>query len=325
MKRIKWGVIGTAGIAKGCTIPGMCEADNCELYAIAGRDINKAEQFKDEFGFEKAYGSYEDLLSDASVEAVYIPLPNDMHYEWIMKAIEHGKNVLCEKPLAPTAKEVEELFQAAEKAGVLLTEAFAYQHSPYIQALSDEIESGTIGKVSYIESAFLTSDYDKTNIRMNKSNFGGATYDLGCYCTSMFTRLIDSDFKEVRAVADFNEDGVDKFNNAYIKYENGVLASMSCGMIFETEMSMRADRLWIHGDQGDIRSYVEYNQAGSLEYSVVKNGVETVKTVDSKQNYRLEVEKFGRVIADGEKPVVTADFSIRNAKLLDAILKEIDY
>ena len=104
---VKWGVLGTANIAKGCTIPGMKAVPCCELYAIAGRNPDKAESFKKEYGFCKAYGSYEELLSDPLVEAVYIPLPNTLHYEWARKALEHGKHVLCEKPLTPTAAEAE--------------------------------------------------------------------------------------------------------------------------------------------------------------------------------------------------------------------------
>ena len=105
MYKIKWGVLGTAGIAKGHTIPGMQQAENCELTAIAGRSIEKAQQFKELFGFEKAYGSYEELLQDSEIQAVYIPLPNEMHYEWTIKALKAKKHVLCEKPLAPTVKE----------------------------------------------------------------------------------------------------------------------------------------------------------------------------------------------------------------------------
>ena len=156
MKKIKWGVIGTAGIARSCTIPGMIQAYNCELYAIAGRSIDKAEQFKEKFGFEKAYGSYKELLDDPEVEAVYIALPNTLHYEWAVKAMKSGKHVLCEKPLAPCEKQVKELFDTAKENHVYLMEAFAYQHSPYITAIKKEIEDGTIGEVCYIDTAFIT-------------------------------------------------------------------------------------------------------------------------------------------------------------------------
>ena len=119
-KNVKWGVLGTAGIAAGCTIPGMKKADGCELYAIAGRSIEKANAFKEKFGFEKAYEGYDALLSDPEVEAVYIPLPNHLHVPWVLAALEKGKHVLCEKPIAPNAAETKMLFDTAEKQGVYL-------------------------------------------------------------------------------------------------------------------------------------------------------------------------------------------------------------
>ena len=115
MRKIKWGVMGTAFICERSTFPGMLQAENCEMYAIAGRNMEKAERFKETYGFQKAYGSYEKLLADPKVEAVYIPLPNTMHYEWTIRALKSGKHVLCEKPLAPTEAQAEEMFKAAEE------------------------------------------------------------------------------------------------------------------------------------------------------------------------------------------------------------------
>ena len=131
MEKVRWGVIGTAGIARGETIPGMLLAENCELYAVAGRSLEKAKSFRDAFGFRKAYGSYDELLADPAVEAVYIPLPNDLHCEWSIRALQAGKHVLCEKPLAVSEEQAKRMFEAAEKNGVYLMEAFAYLHSPF--------------------------------------------------------------------------------------------------------------------------------------------------------------------------------------------------
>lgn len=325
MKKIKWGVLGTAGIARGCTIPGMQLADNCELYAVAGRSIDKANSFKDDFGFTKAYGDYESLLSDPEVEAVYIPLPNELHYEWVMKAIHAGKNVLCEKPLAPTVEQVKEMHDEAKKCGVILMEAFAYLHSPYIAALKEEVDNGTIGKIKYIESAFITSDYDISNIRMRKETYGGCTYDLGCYCTSMILWLLGKLPNKVTAMAEFSPEKIDKFVSVLMNFDDDVRAAFNAGMIFETDMGRRQDRLYIHGDKGCIRSDVEYNQAGELSYTIYKDGEKIVKTVNAPQNYSLEVMQLGRCITDGEKQHVTAEFSVMDAQLLDEILKTIGY
>ena len=147
MERVKWGVMGTAFICRRSTLPGMLQAENCELYAIAGRSREKAEQFRKEYGFAVCYDSYDELLDDPAVQAVYIPLPNTMHYEWTIKALKKGKHVLCEKPLAPTAEQAAQMFRTAHENGVFLMEAFAYQHSPYIAAIRQEIEDGTIGEL----------------------------------------------------------------------------------------------------------------------------------------------------------------------------------
>lgn len=157
-RKVKWGVLGTADIARRCTIPAMQKAENCYLYGIAGRSKEKAEQFQEQFGFEKAFGSLEAMLEDEMVEAVYIPLPNTMHKEWVIKAAKHGKHVLCEKPLAGTEADVKEMIEACEKNGVLFMEAFAYLHSPLIRSVKETIHSGAIGELSFMESILLHPD-----------------------------------------------------------------------------------------------------------------------------------------------------------------------
>lgn len=323
--KVRWGVLGTADIAKGCTIPGMKQANNCELYAIAGRSIEKANSFKEEFGFEKAYGSYDELLSDETITAVYIPLPNHLHYEWIVKAIKAGKHVLCEKPLTPTAKQAEELYALAKENNVLLMEAFAYLHSPYVKALSEEVKNNTIGKIKYVETAFITSDYNMSNIRMQKETYGGGIYDLGCYCTTMIQTILGKEPETVKAIAEMSDENIDKCAMVLMKYDGDVRATFNCGMIFETEMSRRFDRLYIHGEKGYIKSDVEYNQEGQLSYRVCVDGVETVKSVTAASNYCLEVEQFGRCILNGEKPHVSDEFTIKNIRTLERILEEVGY
>lgn len=322
---IKWGVLGTASIARGCTIPGMKKAENCELTAIAGRSIEKAEAFKAEFGFEKAYGSYDALLEDPEIQAVYIPLPNDLHYEWCMKAIKAGKNVLCEKPLAPSKKEAEELFAAAKEAGVTLMEAFAYLHTPYIEALREEIASGTIGEVRYIESAFLVQSCDPKDIRMHRETYGGAMYDLGCYCVSFMVWLLGEIPAKAQGLGEFSEENIDLFSSAYFNFPSGARGSLNCGMVFGTENNSRWDRHYIHGSKGNIISYTEYNQEGDLSYTIIKDGKSETKTIHSKHNYQLEVEQLGRCITDGETPHVSPEFSIMNAEAMDMALKAIGY
>ena len=324
MRKINWGVLGTAGIAKGQTIPGMLLAENCTLYAIAGRSMEKAEQFKAQFGFEKAYDSYEALLADPAVEAVYIPLPNHLHYEWVIKAAKAGKHILCEKPLAPTAAQAAEMQAAAKENGVLLMEAFAYLHSPLIAALKKELYSGVIGEVRYLENAFVTSDYDISNIRMRKETLGGSLYDLGCYCISQSIWLLGEP-ERVSAAADFSGEGVDRLTTGFLTYPDGVRAAFICGMLLATEQDRRIDRLQIHGTKGVLRTDAEFNQTGRLSYQIVTDDQVITRYVDTPQNYSLEVAQLGRCIASGEQPHVSSDFTLAVARTLDKALAAIGY
>lgn len=325
MRKIKWGVLGTAGIAKGCTIPGMVQAENCELYAIAGRSMEKAEKYKAEFGFRKVYDNYESLLNDADIEAVYIPLPNELHYEWTIKALNAKKHVLCEKPLAPTVKQAKEMIRVAEENGVVLMEAFAYLHSPIIQAVKSEIESGVIGDILYMESAFITSDYDISNIRMRKETFGGCTYDLGCYNISQILWMLGEEPTSVQAVAEFSDQNIDTFTTGLLGFDGNKRACFQCGMVLATDEDKRIDRFQIHGTKGSIKSEVEFNQAGELSYTITAGDETVTKNVACPHNYKLEVEQLGRCILNGEKPHVSNEFTLKVASVLGKVLKVIGY
>lgn len=321
---VKWGVLGTAGIAKGCTLPGMQLAQNCELYAIAGRNPDKVKAYQEEFHFEKSYIGYESLLSDPSVKAIYVPLPNSLHKEWVIKALNAGKHVLCEKPLALDSSEVKEMFDAAKKNNVFLMEAYAYLHTPYIAALKKSVKEGTIGEIDYLETAFLTSGYTD-NIRVRRNTGGGALYDLGCYCTTMILSLVDSEPEYAKAIAEFNAENVDIFSTALLKFKNGVRASFQVGMMLGMGGNERHDHLYIHGSKGSISSAVQYNEAGSLSFSIKTGNTETIHTLDVRQNYCLEVEQLGRCIENGEKPFITEEFSKKNAKVMQELLESIGY
>lgn len=324
MRKIRWGVLGTANIARGCTIPGMLLAENCELTAIAGRSLEKAERFREEFGFERAYGDYEALLADPEVEAVYIPLPNTLHCEWVVRAAKAGKHILCEKPLAPSAAQAAQMQAAARENGVWLMEAFAYLHSPLMAAIRDELSRGAIGQVRYLENAFVTSDYDMSNIRMRRETLGGSVYDLGCYCVSQAVWLLGEP-EGVRAVADFSQAGVDRLATGWLSYPGGVRAAFTCGMALATGQSRRLDRLQICGTEGVLRTGAEFNQAGRLSYQVIKGDSMITRYVDVPHNYALEVEQLGRCIAGGETPHVSAGFTLATARTLDRVLAEIGY
>ena len=322
MRKIKWGVLGTADIARGQTIPGMQLAENCELYAIAGRSMEKAEQFRREFGFRKAYEGYEALLRDPEVEAVYVPLPNSLHAEWSIRAMEAGKHVLCEKPLAPTEAEAARMFRAARENHVFLMEAFAYLHNPAVDAIKAELDAGVIGEIRYIDSAFIAGKRPDTDIRLRKETYGGALYDLGCYPVSMILWMTGAEPDTVKGATRFSDKGVDLETSAILHFDGGITAGADCGMIPEIG---RLDRFHVLGTRGEIHSPVYFNQPGEIAYGIVRDGKTETKTVFAKNNYQLEVEQLGRCIADKEKPRVAEEFSLRCARTIDRILEEIGY
>lgn len=324
MAKIRWGVLGTANIARGCTIPGMKLAEDCELYAIAGRSLEKAEKFKQEFGFQKAYGSYEELIADSEVQAVYIPLPNNLHLKWVKEALNAGKHVICEKPLALNAAEAKEMYDTAEKNGVYLMEAYAYLHSPYVESLKKDVSEGIIGDIDYIETAFITQGY-KEDFRLHKELGGGAMYDLGCYCTTMILSLVDSEPEFLKADAEFTDLGVDALTTGIIRFQNGVRAAFNVGMVLGENTNSRYDRLYIHGSKGSIRSEVEYNQQGEAGYRIFTPGGLIERKISIPQNYSLEIEQMCRCINAEATPHVTPEFSVKNAELIDRVLKEIGY
>lgn len=327
MRKIKWGVMGTAYIFERDTARGMELAENCELTAIAGRSVEKAKEFQKRYGFKRAYGNYEEFLNDPEVEAVYIPLPNTMHYEWTIRALHHGKHVLCEKPLAPSAEEAKEMFQVAKENNVFLMEAFAYQHSPYNKEIKEVIDSGEIGELRYIEAALITSDYDHSNIRMRKETLGGCMYDLGVYAASFVQRMTGKEPGRIDAVSSFSEEKIDTFTTAVFEYESGMKAHIDCGMVLETEKNCSLDRFQIHGSKGSLVSVdFGFNAPGTLSYRIrTYDGRDELRRVEVPNNYCLEVEQFGRCICGEEAPYVTEKFSTDLADTVDQILNKTGY
>ena len=329
IRPVKWGVLGTAGIAAGCTIPGMQQAENCVLYAIAGRSMEKAEAFKARFGFQKAYQGYDALLADPEVEAVYIPLPNDLHCEWAVRAMNAKKHVLCEKPIAMNETELRRMLQAAKENGVILMEAFAYLHSPFIGRLKQVIADGEIGEIDYIDTAFLTQDYS-ADFRLHKESGGGGIYDVGCYCTSLILSLIGAPVTDVSADAELDSTGVDHFAAVRLGFANGARATFHAGMMLGTDTCDRYDRLYIHGSKGYIRSAYEYNGEGALSFDITvkdEHGERHTRTetVTAGSNYALEIAQMSAAIRGQETPHISGDFSLRNMRLLDRILTAAGY
>lgn len=325
---VKWGVLGTAAILNRSTAAAMQAAENCELYAIAGRNPQKVRDFQEKFGFKVAYDSFDELLADPEVQAVYVPLPNAMHCEWTVKALNAGKHVLCEKPLATSATEAEAMFAAAKANGVRLMEAFAYQHSPYMAALCDEIASGAIGDLMYVEAGLVTSDSDVSDPRMRKETGGGAFLDLGAYPASFIQRIMGKEPVKVNAMATFTDQGVDYHTQAYMEYADGSKSNLVCGMDLVRDPWTAIDHFKIYGTKGSIEPVrFAFNAQGPLVYKIrtFDGSLKEKRVVEAPNNYVLEIEQLGRVILDGEEPLVSEEFSMSNARTMERILQAIGY
>lgn len=324
---VKWGVLGTADILADQLAAGMQQAEKCEMYAIAGRNPEKTRDFKERFGFEVAYDSFDELLADPQVQVVYIPLPNAMHREWTVKALNAGKHVLCEKPMAATVEEAQAMFAAAHANNVVLMEAFAYQHGPYLQAIRDELDAGAIGDIRYMEAALVTSDYPAGNIRLRRETLGGSIYDVGAYCASIILRLLGREPRDIHATALFSEAGVDLYTTAIMDYEGGIRASIDCGLVLETTPFTSINRFQIHGTKGSIQSgRFAFNLPGVLTYKVrTHDGRKETVAIEMPNNYLLEVEQMCRCVEEGEAPFVTEEFTIANTRTLERLAQAVGY
>lgn len=318
-KKIKWGIISCAGIAEGSTIPGLLEADNAQLYAISGRTEAKLTKFKEKFNPVKVYDTYEALLDDPEVEAIYLPLPNGLHCEWAIKAAEKKKHVLCEKPLAVNVEEVKKMQKAADDNGVLLMEAFASRHNPVLHTVKKMIEDGDIGQLKYIETHFTFVLGDQGNVRLNKAIGGGATFDIGAYTIGTIRELVGREPISVQAVGDIDPaSGVDMTSCVLMDFGQGVMATSYCS--FST---YGWSGYTVTGDKGRIVVPVDYNDKGELSIKVYRDDKEESRIITAPNNYRLEIEQFGRCILEGEQPLVTYEDSIGNVAVTDQVLAQI--
>lgn len=317
---INWGVLGCAGIAETSVIPGILSADNARLYAVSSRGAgSKLKDFMNKFNPVKAYTSYEEVLEDPLIDAVYIPLPNSLHYEWTLKAAEMKKHILCEKPLGISADEVKAMHEAASSNGVLLMEAFAYRQSPLTKKVKELVEEGTVGRLKFIDSHFCFNQMNKADIRFDKNLAGGATFDVGCYNLNVVRYITGSEPVAVYAAGEIGEkSGVDESSCIMLEFDGGVKA-----ISYSSLVSAFRSEYTIVGEDGVIHVPAVFNQSGDIKIIIKKNNNTDEILINCPHNYMLEVEQFGRCILKGEKPLITYEDSYNNARLIDRALEQI--
>lgn len=324
-KTVRWGVLGCSGIGKSRTIPGLLACENAELYAIAGRNEEKLKVYAEPFAPKKLYTDYQALLDDENVDAVYLPLPNGIHMEWVKKAAAAGKHILCEKPMALTEEQVREMFAAAKEHGVLLEEAYAYRHAQLVQKVKEIVDSGAIGRIRYLESKHSTFDTNRSGIRYQKGNGGGAVYDVTCYNVSMASYLFGKDPEDMSVYCGFDkETGVDVSDAVMLRYEEGVTAMLYAGLD-----AYRRGCYSILGETGRIDVDHKFNSSGVCHIRVSTGarpqGAEYVDettteyTIWVDDNYKKEIELFSDAVLNGSALTVSEEESLRTARVCDAI------
>jgi len=313
MEPVRWGILSTADINR-LVIPPAQASPEVELVGVASRSQAAADAYAKEWGIPRAYGSYEDLLADEEIEAVYISLPNHLHIEWSIRSLEAGKHVLCEKPFSRHPEEVEAAFDVAERTGLLLSEAFMWRHNPQAQLLAALVVEGAVGDVRLVHATFSYSLYDVDNIRLRTDADGGALMDVGCYCVSG-SRLIGGEPESAFGEAWFGSSGTDWVFAGTLRFPGDVIAQFDCG----TALPNR-DLLEVIGSEGSLflddpwharKPVIELHRGGDVERR-------ELPVIDS---YGIELENMSEAIRGEAELLLGRADAVGQARTIAALFE----
>jgi predicted dehydrogenase len=308
---VKWGIVSTADINRK-VIPGAKESPKVDLLGVASRDAARAQAYAAEWEIPRSYGSYEELLADPDIEAVYISLPNTMHVEWSIKSLEAGKHVLCEKPFTRHPEQVVEAFDVADRTGLHLSEAFMWRHNPQTKRLQQLVTDGAIGELRLIRSAFGYSLYDESNIRLRPDVEGGALMDVGCYNVSG-SRLLGGEPERVWGEAWYGPSGTDWVFTGTMRFPGDVIAIFDCG----TALAGR-DELEAVGSEGSLFLDDPWHCNEPVIEVRRDDGVERIE-LDREDSYRLELENVSDAIRGEGSLLLGRDDALGQARALEAL------
>lgn len=321
--KVRWGVLGVANIAVKKVIPAMQKGARSEVTAIASRNLTRAQEAAKSLNLAKAYGSYEELLADAEVDAIYNPLPNHLHLPWSIKAAEAGKHVLCEKPIAMSARETLTLIEARNKTGVKIGEAFMVRTHPEWLRAREIVGSGAIGELRAIMSAFSYFNRDPKNVRNVLQYGGGGVMDIGCYPITISRFLFEREPARVVSLIDRDaETGIDRLSSALLDYAPGQ-AVFTCS----TQM-VPYQRMQIFGTKGRIEIEIPYNIPPDRPSRIfIDDGSElggrSARTEEfpTADQYTIQGDEFSRAIQEGGEVPVPLENALANMRVIDAVLR----
>jgi predicted dehydrogenase len=318
-RTLRWGVLGVAKILNRFR-PAFAASTTVTRRAIASRSLEKAQAAARDFGFEIAYGGYEELLADPQVDAVYIPLPNSMHAEWTIKAAEHGKHVLCEKPLCTTAAEAADVVAYCRAQGVRILEGFMWRHHPRTQRIRQQIEDGLIGEVRRVSGTltFLMDPVNPANIRLRPELAGGSLLDVGCYPISGIRCAFGEEPERVFATSR-QAHGVDIEVSGLFMFRDGRSASFDCGFTLPY-------RAWLEvvGTKGTIRVPRMWAPHARATWAFEVNGEAVVEhVVEGEDQIVRMLDEFAAAVSEGRDPRPGPDDAVKNMRVLDAVRRSI--
>lgn len=317
--KIKWGILSTAYIATEHVIPAMMKSEYCEILAIASRNHDKAKNLAGLYNIPRSYGSYEELLADDEIEAVYVPLPNHLHVPWSIKALEAGKHVLVEKPIGLSRIEAQKLLEESKKyPNLKIMEAFMYMHHPQWVKAKELVESGVIGKVKTIQSIFTFFD-DNANSIVNRKDYGGGSLmDIGCYPISLSRFIFNSEPEKVFANIDYHPDyGVDISATALMKFKNGTSS------FFSSIQSEDKQQAHIFGTKGNIEFQIPFNPTANEPSKIwLRQNNKTEEIIfEPCDQYTIQADLFSlAIIEDTEVPTPLLD-AVNNMKVIEKIIE----
>jgi predicted dehydrogenase len=321
--KVRWGVLSTAAIGVKKVIPGMQKGELCDIAAIASRNIRNAETAAQQLGIEKAYGSYEALLADPDIDAIYNPLPNQMHVPWSVKAAEAGKHVLCEKPVSLTVAEARTLLDAERRTGVKIGEAFMVRTHPQWLRAREIVGSGRIGELRSIQGFFSYFNTDPENIRNISEYGGGALMDIGCYPINVSRFLFGKEPVSVFGVAE--RDPAMKID----RLTSGILDFSSGQSIFTCSTQLVPyQRINIFGTKGRIEIEIPFNAPPERQCRIliddgrdVFGGGIAIESLPVCDQYTLQGDAFSRAILEGTEVPVPMDDAVKNMAVIEAIFR----
>lgn len=317
-QKVRWGILSTAKIGRTRVIPAIQQSKNGLVHAVASRSLESARQFARDLKIPQAYGSYEELLQDPDVDAIYIPLPNGLHYEWSLHCAEAGKPVLCEKPLAANADEAQKMVDAFAARGLPFAEAFMYRFHPQHQKVREIIAKGDIGQLQIIQSSFTFVIGSEENIRLSAELAGGALMDVGCYCVNVMRFLTGEEPDTVAAAAIFGErSGVDETIAGVLRFPSGVLGHFDAGL-----RTYRQFGYEIRGSEGRIvvpQAFVpDPNKAAVVQLWRGEKMKEI--SVRAANHYTVMVEDFADALLKNRPPRFAPQDAVLQMQVLDRLL-----